>query len=445
MTELPTGWSTATVGDIAELTDGPFGSNLKTAHYTESGPRIVRLQNIGEGSFRDERAHITQEHYEQLAKHAVRPGDVLAASFGQRAPRACLVPDWLGPAIVKADCIRVRTHDVIAPGFLMWMLNSPPVRKQASSSIKGIGRPRLGLGGIRQLDIPLPPLNEQRRIAAAIEEQFSRLDAADATLTQARSRLNAMRGSVIDAAARTAIDRWGMSGITDVCSAVTNGNTPPANKMTPAYGDVPFIKVYNLTMSGTLDFSKRPTFIDRETHEGRLGRSRLYPGDVLTNIVGPPLGKVAVVPTTHPEWNTNQAVVAFRPKGDLLESRLLAIWLQARRVIGPLLATAKATAGQFNLSLSACRRLEVPVPPLHEQQRILAEVEQQLSLIDAMRDAIAIADRRSTSLRRSILEHAFRGELVAQDAADEPASVLLERLVAERAAAAPKRRRRVSA
>ena len=91
----------------------------------------------------------------------------------------------------------------------------------------------------------------------------------------------------------------------------------------------------------------------------------------------------------------------------------------------------------------AVERLPIPLPPLDEQRRIVAEVEQRLSVIDEMRAAIESAQRRSAALRRSILERAFRGELVPQDPSDEPASVLLERIRAERAATPVTRRRRV--
>jgi type I restriction enzyme S subunit len=97
--------------------------------------------------------------------------------------------------------------------------------------------------------------------------------------------------------------------------------------------------------------------------------------------------------------------------------------------------------GQANVNGTKLAAMPIPLPPLDEQRRIVAEIEQRLSVIDAMRDAIEAALRHSAALRRSILERAFRGELVPQDPSDEPASVLLERIRAERAAAEPARRR----
>src|SRR5271167_4022418 len=120
MNQLPLGWAWATVQDLAApepraITDGPFGSNLKTAHYTHAGPRVIRLQNIGDGVFLDEKAHISQEHFAALSSHAVRPDDVLVAGMGETLPRACLAPRSLGDAIVKADCFRVRLHGEMQP------------------------------------------------------------------------------------------------------------------------------------------------------------------------------------------------------------------------------------------------------------------------------------------------------------------------------------------
>jgi type I restriction enzyme S subunit len=110
---LQDGWTWATVEQLGaaepnSITDGPFGSNLKTEHYTDSGPRVIRLQNIGEGTFVDEEAHISTEHFERLLRHQIFSSDIVIAAFGASPPRSCIIPNYVGPAIVKADCIRFK-------------------------------------------------------------------------------------------------------------------------------------------------------------------------------------------------------------------------------------------------------------------------------------------------------------------------------------------------
>jgi type I restriction enzyme, S subunit len=202
---LPEGWTWIRVGDLAaspqDITDGPFGSNLKTAHYTGTGPRVIRLQNIGDGAFIDEKAHIAPTHFERLRKHEVKPGDVIVAMLGEHLPRACLAPATLGPAIVKADCVRLRPNLVIAtPKFVCAGLNSAVVREQGADLVHGVGRPRLGLKWFRMLSFPLAPLPEQERLVEAVDSYLSRLDDAVASLERIQARLKAYRASVLKAA-----------------------------------------------------------------------------------------------------------------------------------------------------------------------------------------------------------------------------------------------------
>jgi type I restriction enzyme S subunit len=202
---LPPGWTWIEVDGLAmasrDITDGPFGTNLKTEHYTESGPRVIRLQNIGDGFFVDDDAHIAPDHFERLRKHEAKPGDVLVAMLGESLPRACLVPPSLGPAIVKADCVRLRPNPSLAhPSYVAAGLNSAPVRQQAERLIHGVGRPRLGLNWLRILRFPLAPLPEQGRIVDAVDSYLSRLDAAVATLEHVQAKLKVYRAAVLNAA-----------------------------------------------------------------------------------------------------------------------------------------------------------------------------------------------------------------------------------------------------
>jgi type I restriction enzyme S subunit len=119
---------------------------------------------------------------------------------------------------------------------------------------------------------------------------------------------------------------WTWARAEEVCDFITKGTTPAANKMFEQSGDIPFIKVYNLTNRGFLDFSIAPTFISKEVHNGELARSKVFPGDILMNIVSPPLGKVAIVPDDYKAWNMNQAVAVYRAMPGI-ENRFLAYCL----------------------------------------------------------------------------------------------------------------------
>lgn len=201
--ELPEGWGWATVEQLGAdqanaITDGPFGSNLKTAHYTSSGPRVIRLQNIGDGVFIDAYAHISQEHYESLLKHRIEAGDLVIAALGERPPRACIIPPSVGPAIVKADCIRFKPEPrLVLSKFLNCALNTEPTRARTVSIVHGIGRPRLNLGEVKALILPLPPLSEQHRIVAEVERRLSVIDELEATIAANLKRAERLRQAIL--------------------------------------------------------------------------------------------------------------------------------------------------------------------------------------------------------------------------------------------------------
>lgn len=228
---------------------------------------------------------------------------------------------------------------------------------------------------------------------------------------------------------------WVWARAEQLCDFITKGTTPHASKLHKGAGQVPFIKVYNLTHKGSLNFTINPTFISNETHSGELARSRVFPGDVLMNIVGPPLGKVSVVPDTYSEWNVNQAIAIYRPMPSF-NGKYLCVALLTDKILSWAVGQAKATAGQFNLTLEICRDLPLPLPPFAEQERIVAEVERCLSIVEELEVVVDRNLKRADRLRQAILKRAFEGRLVAQDPADEPAELLLERIRAERTSAA---------
>lgn len=201
--ELPEGWVWVRVEQLASfepnaITDGPFGSNLKTTHYTSAGPRVIRLQNIGDGVFIDVTTHISQEHYETLLKHRIEAGDLVIAALGARPPRACVIPPSIGPAIVKADCIRFHPEQQLASShYLNYALNAESTRTRMETIVHGVGRPRLNLGEIKAIALPIPPTDEQLRIVAEVENRLSVLDKLEAAITANLKRAERLRLAVL--------------------------------------------------------------------------------------------------------------------------------------------------------------------------------------------------------------------------------------------------------
>ena len=205
---------------------------------------------------------------------------------------------------------------------------------------------------------------------------------------------------------------------------VAAGSTP--NKDAFVAKGIPYIKMYNLRMQ-KIDFDFHPQYIKREIHEGKLYRSRTEIGDLLMNIVGPPLGKLAVIPSTLPEGNFNQAAVLIRPyQHKELLVKYLFYYLSEMSEISSI--STKGSAGQVNISLTQSQNMRIPLPPLFEQQRIVEEVERWFKLIDIIEQGKTDLQSTIKQAKNKILDLAIHGKLVPQDPNDEPASELLKRI-----------------
>jgi len=162
---------------------------------------------------------------------------------------------------------------------------------------------------------------------------------------------------------------WELARAKDVCSTITKGSTPRRRGYESTAYPIPFLRVQNLTFDGRIDIGQKCEFITRETHEHELARSAARFGDVLTNIVGPPLGKVAIVSDDYPEWNLNQAIALFR-LNHRASSDFLCYWLQAPKAGRWFELNSKKTSGQQNLTLQHCQDLPLLLPSIAEQNRI---------------------------------------------------------------------------
>ncbi len=491
MSELPEGWVETDIGTVGRYING---RGFKESEWRSQGTPIIRIQNLT-----NEYATFNYSSSQYEHKYRVEDGDLLVAwaatlgvyrwnrgsawlnqhIFRVEPEDGLITKDFLYYALKQAlDGLYAKAHGsgmvhIKRGAFESHPLFLPPLAEQKrivskiDELLSSIDEGERALERVRKL------MQRYRRslLKAAVTGELTRewrerhageLESGEALLTRiCGTRRKAWETAEIAKARgkgkRQDIGPWkenykepahcshdGMPELPtgwvwaraeQLCGPITKGTTPSPGEMTPDEGQVPFIKVYNLTFRTALDFTQQPTFISRVVHEEKLGRSVVLPGDVLMNIVGPPLGKVSIVPQTYPEWNINQAVAVFRPLPGL-DSSFLAHYLLSRAAQDWYSDKAKATVGQINLTLEICRDTPIPLPPLAEQAEISQLIAVENSRLDDLEASLSRDEHYSIALRQSVLRSAFSGTLVPQDNSDEPASVLLDRIASERATAA---------
>ena len=180
---VPVHWEVMPLRRLAiSRCDGPFGSGLKSSHYTDQGIRVVRLQNIGHAQFNNsDSAFIAPSHYATLGDHTVEPEDLLIAGLGDErhpAGRACVAPSFIVPAMVKADCFRFRLfHQRVNPEFAALQLTA--TAGDASSLLStGATRQRTNLQATAARPIAVPPIEEQSSIVRYLDKTTTDIDTA---------------------------------------------------------------------------------------------------------------------------------------------------------------------------------------------------------------------------------------------------------------------------
>ena len=367
--------------------------------------------------------------------------------------------------------------------------------KCARETIEGLGGgttfKEISGAAAAKIPLALAPLAEQRRIVAEIETQFTRLDASVAALRRALANLKRYRASVLKDAcegrlvpteaelarsegreyesAAVLLERilgerrarwesqekrrgkykepsapdtstlpqllegWAWAAAEQLLARSEYGTSV---KCSYDASGLPVLRIPNI-VAGEIDltdvkYATKPVPVDSET--------ALAKGDVLmcrTNGSVRLVGKTAVVNSQmEPYHGFASYLLRFR----LVETEVLPKWfhLYATSQLGRTFIeqNAASSAGQNNVSLSLIHTMPIPLPPLAEQQRIVAEVERRLSMVQQAEATVEASLTRAERLRQSILKQAFSGRLVPQDPDDEPASVLLERIRTEREAEA---------
>jgi type I restriction enzyme, S subunit len=193
--DIPKNWCWVRLETLSKpcdypFADGPFGSNLKREHYTEEHEvRIIQLSNIGENSWRNENTkYTTYDHLKSIARSEVKAGDIVIAKM-MPAGRAIRVPYFEQKYVLSSDAIKFVPNEMISKSFVLYAINSDCFRNQIAEGVHGITRIRTSLSKVKTYLIPLPPLDEQKRIVQCLEGLFLEID----KLNTDESKLDALQ------------------------------------------------------------------------------------------------------------------------------------------------------------------------------------------------------------------------------------------------------------
>jgi restriction endonuclease S subunit len=269
-------------------------------------------------------------------------------------------------------------------------LNSPRIQKHINEQQKGTTRPRVNLAMIRELPIYTPSTDEQRKIVELLEDHLSRLDAALADMKQAKIKASQFRQSLLNSVFYGSKFNSVNLG---TCIELIMGQAPPGITCNKNSEGTPFVKVGEF---GRL----YPTIEEWTLKPLRLAKT----GDVLICVVGATVGKINL----GIDCSIGRSVAAIRPKNVLLQ-KYLYYFLELKML--EIRGQSKGSA-QGVITKDYINSIQIPLPELKVQQDVLELLESNFSQIEKSIEVSNIIERESLSLRRSLLQAAFTGQLV---------------------------------
>lgn len=377
-------------------------------------------------------------HLEPRPSIEVEVGDVLITRAGPRSRVGitCVVRSTQ-PRLLLADKIyRLKVkRDIADPVWLAQMLNAPQSLQQLEEMKTGISDSGLNLTQEKFLSLPLPlvSLGVQRRIVAKLDSLRARSARARHELDLVPKLIERYKQAILAKAFSGELTgvRTTTLALSEIAERVTKGQSPRWQGFQYTEAGCLFIRSQNVGWGHLILDDK--VYLDPSFNESKPG-SVIRENDILLNIVGASIGRSAVATREVTGANCNQAVAIIRLKdAGVIDADYVHWWLLSPNTQA-LIHDGSVDVARANFSLGNIRQLQIPWPSQEERQNITQALRSTFLWLDKIVIEHARAVHLLPKLDQAILAKAFRGELVPQDPNVEPASVLLERIKAERAA-----------
>lgn len=397
-------WPLHQLGEITDKIGSGSTPRGGDSAYKETGVPLVRSMNVHDGAFKpDGLAFIDQEQARLLQNVTLQKGDVLINITGASVARSCILPERYAGGRVNQHVAIIRPMQRLDAGFLNYFLTADVTkRKLLNTAGGGATREALTKSQLEALEIPLPPLDEQKRIAAI-------LDKAD-QLRQKRRQAIALLDSLTQS---IFLEMFGdpvsnpkqlpIKSLGSLVSKVGSGATPKGGDASYKLSGIPLIRSMNVR-DGAFK-ADGLAFIDDDQAK-KLNNVIVESGDVLMNITGASVARVCRAPTLEVSARVNQHVVIIRPKGQL-DSYYLEALLLTPSFKRKLLAIGEGGATRQAITKTQIEDLPVPVPSVDDQKQFRKQVERIEFEMDLSIEHISLLEQSFSSLQH----RAFSGQL----------------------------------
>lgn len=434
MSELPKGWMQTSLGELCtKLTDGSHNPPKAKA----TGLPMLSAKNIQNGKldFGLGSRLITEEEFVAEDKRTrISKGDVLLTIVGALG-RSAIVSTHEKFTLQRS--VAVLSAPIISSDYLKYAIESPSFQKQIFDNAKGTAQKGIYLKKLRELNMVLPPLAEQKRIVEKLDEVLAQVDTIKARLDGIPDLLKRFRQSVLASAVSGKLtEEWRRENGEDsswkqitLKDAAHIQDPHPSHRTPPVVeGGIPFVSIGDLREDGSIDIENARK-VSPEVLKEHKARYTLKEGDFIFGKIGT-LGKATVLPMSV-DFALSANVILIQPEISLAEPKYIQYFLSSPTTMDEVAKQANSTS-QSAFGIKKMRAFVCSLPSKIEQTEIVRLVDQYFAFADTIEAQVKKAQARVDNLTQSILAKAFRGELVPQNDDDESAEVLLERIAQAR-------------
>ena len=400
---MKAGWQRRQLGELAELRGRIGWRGLTAKEYTETGPLFVSVHSLNYGDYVDFRDafHISDERYVESPEIMLQKDDVLICKDGAGIGKLGIVGELPDRATINSSLLLIRSGAEILPKFLYRCLSSPYFQDIVGSRLNGATTPHLYQRDITEFPVVLPPLPEQHRIVAILDEAFDGIAPAKANAEKNLQNARALFESHLQSVLRN--KKWKWKTLGELCDDVEYGSSAKSK----AEGGVPVLRMGNI-QNGKLDWENLVYTDDK----AEIQKYLLKHNDVLFNRTNSPelVGKTAIYKGEMPAIFAGYLIRIHR-KEDLLDADYLTYFMNSPIAFDYGKTVVISSVNQANINGTKLKSYPIPAPSLSDQKVIVAKLN---DLSEETQRLQSIYQQKLTAfddLKKSLLHQAFSGQL----------------------------------